>query len=66
MLRIFEQVGDKLLSRIVPNSTASAQTCYFQWAYCVAPSNACPCRACVSHCYICAGHQTCHFTKGCC
>ncbi|MEV0645049.1 hypothetical protein AB0I28_07270 [Phytomonospora sp. NPDC050363] len=66
MLRTFERISDRLLARIVPSSTASAEQCYFNGSYCIAPSNTCSCHACVAHRYICAGHETWVYPKSCC
>ena len=66
MPRIIERLGDKLLSRVLAKGTAAAQTCYKGPSYCTSPSNACSCRACQLDCWVCAGHQTCHFTGACC
>lgn len=66
MFRLIERISDKLLGRVVPTSTARAETCTRGPAYCVAPSSACSCRACQMQCFNCPGGQVCNMTGACC
>lgn len=66
MPRMIGRIGDRLLGRLVPRTTAAAENCYYAGAWCVHPSNACKCSACQMKCWDCAGYRTCSMTGACC